>query len=149
MVDFTKLTRQVPQVSGLHQQVTSRQLGSACLLRFLIAWQGWAINDAPKTKYFCKTFGLCSNLSLWLREHDEIDNHTAWYADKLLKEKLRRDYPADPSYPFTAYPSNYNIETAYGTHHRNPHRLAWVGSIITELALVGETKKGKPDDKTT
>lgn len=100
------------------------------ILSFLQDYLEWAEADAPASKVFEPTCGMCGNLGNYLGECTALDldgrcDVRGEFSHILATESGCSDYPFGESV--------YGSESVRRTHHRNHERLEWVRNHLAKL----------------
>ena len=104
------------------------------LLQFYKDWLLWVSTGATTGGTFYRGWGLCANLSEWLRR--KMDNyHEAEARTHDLMCKQFTDDGLDDAYPFNGgSATDFFLESDRYEQHENPLRVAWVTKMITEMS---------------
>lgn len=101
------------------------------ILTFLKAYKAWVEAGAPKHQYFNREYGLCTNLSNYIRNIHTDDEDTVWFISDELTTMFKMD-GLSALVPFN-HPDRGQPRYKDEVHHENPWRIQWVINTINKL----------------
>lgn len=110
-------------------QTASVYVLSKDLRQFLTEWYEWATTEPVEDKFpLERGAGLCANLWQWCGKNG-LGNQSYRVLNREMKLLFVKD-GLDITYPFGENSFNWCMCT--GSQHKDPNRLAWVKSILTQ-----------------
>lgn len=106
------------------------------ILNFLKAYKSWVEAGTPKHEHFSVAYGLCFNLSKYVRVNHTTDEDIVWE----ISDELTTLFEEDGLSSLAPFNHTGKGQPAYAkeVHHENPWRMQWVTNAINKLE--GATK---------